>query len=50
MRLMRDWGDYEAKEARYCGSANPGMFSYLPESFFGDLIEAFECVIHINQR
>jgi hypothetical protein len=47
---MRDWGSYDVKQALFCGNGVPGIFSYVPESFFGDLIESFECVIHVNQR
>ena len=50
MHLMRDWGDFDLSKALFGSKGHPVLFSYLPESFIGDLIETFDCVIRTNQK
>lgn len=49
MKLMRDWGEYNEKNCRFGkDGTHANLFCYLPENFFGDLIDAFSDILKVN--
>jgi len=48
MKLMRDWGQYDPKQARF--SDCPPLFTHLPESQLQDMIEVFTEILKIHPR
>ncbi len=48
MRLMKDWGKYDEKNAKFSNS--PNLFCYLPENFVLDFIDSFTEIIKVHPR
>lgn len=48
MRLMKDWGEFDAKNISFGG--RPHLFCFLPENFLTDMIECFTEIIKIHPK
>lgn len=51
MKLMKDWGEYDEKQARFGGKDTlPKLWSYLPENCISDFIDSFTEIIKCNPK